>query len=45
MTSFFKGILYTVPIGIVFIDCVGYIARVDGNHQLNRKKNLINSKY
>lgn len=28
---FLKGIVIGVPIGITFIDCVGYVARVEGN--------------
>lgn len=28
--SFFKSILVGIPIGITFLDTVGYVARVDG---------------
>lgn len=27
---FIKSILIGVPIGITFLDCIGYIARVEG---------------
>ncbi|KAI8119074.1 hypothetical protein FF38_10213 [Lucilia cuprina] len=27
---FFKSVLFGIPIGVTFLDCVGYVARVDG---------------
>jgi len=27
---FGKSLLYALPLGVTFLDCVGYVARVDG---------------
>lgn len=32
---FFKSILIGIPVGVTFLDCVGYIARVEGIFFLN----------
>ncbi|XP_075168487.1 mitochondrial inner membrane protease subunit 2 [Haematobia irritans] len=30
MYRFLKSVLFGIPIGVTFLDCVGYVARVDG---------------
>lgn len=36
---FGKSLLYGLPLGITFLDCVGYVARVDGKFRSEYLKN------